>query len=248
MTIGVVSDTLYIIGNGFDRHHRIPSSFAHFAEYLKNHDRSTYGFVERYFYVDDEFWSDFEESLASFDSATLIEDASDFLKSYATEKWKEEYHHDYQFEIEQAVEAISVRLRSRFAEWVRQLRIPTPSEIADVRVPLDTSAVFLNFNYTPTLQRVYHVPDAHILHIQGKAAQPNDQLVLGHGWEPKANPESNRVAEDQEWADTRVIEGQQIIDKYFRDTFKPTARIIQNIRRPLKDQEDFRDGTFAVLR
>ncbi len=33
---------------------------------------------------------------------------------------------------------------------------------------------------------------------------------------------------DPENADTRVIEGQSLIDKYFRSTFKPTEEIITN--------------------
>ena len=222
-------DTLYIIGNGFDLHHGIRSSFADFGGYLKDHDRETYEFVERYFDVDDEFWSDFEDRLASFDADTLIQDGSDFLVPYQTTgKWKESYHHDYQFVIGQAVKAISVTVRSRFAEWVRQLSIPAPAEIADERLSVDPSAIFLNFNYTPSMQRLYSVPDDHILHIHGAAVKFDDQLVLGHGWEPKANLDPYRFAGDPEEADARVAEGQGIIDEYFRATFKPTAQIIQD--------------------
>jgi hypothetical protein len=75
--------------------------------------------VQRYFDVDADFWAEFEEQLASFDSDTLIEDACDFLVTYAAEDWSDAYHHDYQFEISQAVEAISATLRSRFAEGIR---------------------------------------------------------------------------------------------------------------------------------
>ena len=234
-------DTLYIIGNGFDLHHRIPSSYRAFGEYLETHDSNTYEFVDRYFYVDDEFWSEFEERLASFDIDTLIQDASDVLKSYLTEKWSDAYHHDYQFEIKRAVKAISVTLRSRFAEWVRQLPIPVPSEIVDVQVTMDPSAVFLNFNYTPSLQRLYDVPDAHILHIHGAAANPDDQLVLGHGWEQEANLNPARFVGDPEQADAREMEGQGIIDRYFRETFKPTAEII-------RDNAEFFTGLSQVAR
>ena len=34
---------LYIVGNGFDLHHGIPSSYAAFGRYLKEVDSETYG-------------------------------------------------------------------------------------------------------------------------------------------------------------------------------------------------------------
>jgi hypothetical protein len=47
-----MTDTLYIVGNGFDLHHGIRSSYKAFGEYLKGHDRNTYDVVERFFDVD----------------------------------------------------------------------------------------------------------------------------------------------------------------------------------------------------
>jgi hypothetical protein len=218
-----MTDTLYIIGNGFDLHHGIPSSYKEFGRYLKARDHATYDVMDRYFDVNADFWAEFEERLASFDSNTLVEDAGDFLKSYGAEDWSDAFHHDYQFEINRVVKAISAMLRTRFAEWVRQLPIPAPSSIAGRPVPLDKSATYLNFNYTPSLQRLYDLPEDRILHIHGAASSPDAQLVLGHGWDHNPYPITH-----QEDEDTRVIEGQSIIDDYFKNTFKPTAQIIRN--------------------
>jgi hypothetical protein len=223
----LMGNTLYIIGNGFDLHHGIPSSYKAFGEYIRKHDSGTYDVVEKYFDVDAQFWAEFEERLASFDSDSLIEDASDFLVSYGAEDWSDASHHDYQYEIEQAVGAISATLRLRFAEWIRQLAIPSASDIAGRGVPVDPSAVFLNFNYTASLQGLYGVPESNILHIHGSAASPTDHLVLGHGWEPEPNPDPYRFERDPEDADVRVVEGQRLIDRYFKDTFKPTSQIIE---------------------
>jgi len=49
----------------------------------------TFDFVFRYFAVDADFWSEFEERLASFDTDTLIDDASQFLVSYGADDWSE---------------------------------------------------------------------------------------------------------------------------------------------------------------
>jgi hypothetical protein len=223
-----VSDTLYIIGNGFDLHHGIQSSYRAYGEYLKAVDRDTYEVVERYFDVNAEFWAEFEGRLAHFDSGSLIEDASNFLVPYSAEEWSDAYHHDYQYEIEQVVGAISKTLRARFGNWIRQLRIPDASTIGNARLPINPSASFLNFNYTASLQYLYNVPNQNILHIHGAASDPDALLVLGHGWEPDDNLDPYRVTSDPEDADTRVVEGQALIDSYFKDTFKPTDQIIRN--------------------
>ena len=224
-----MTDTLYIIGNGFDLHHGIRSSYKAFGEYLKGHDRNTYDVVERFFDVDAHFWGQFEERLAALDIDSLIDYATAFLVSYGAEDWSDAYHHDYQYEINQVVKAISETLRLRFGEWIRQLCIPEPSEIATIRLPVNPSASFLNFNYTPSLQRLYGVPDAHILHIHGAAVEYSDAgVVLGHGWEPEENPDPYRFERAPEDADMRVVEGQRSIDLYFRETFKPTAKIIRD--------------------
>ena len=195
---------------------------------MRDHDGTTFRFVERYFDVDADFWAEFEERLASFDTDTLIDDASMFLVGYGADEWSDSYHHDYQYELDQVVEAISKTMRSRFGDWIRQLQIPDPSEITGLRLRLDTSAAFLNFNYTPSLQRLYGVPDNHVLHIHGSASDANAQLVLGHGWEPAEVLDPYRFEQEPEAADMRVVEGQRIIDTYFKDTFKPTEQIIRN--------------------
>jgi len=47
---------------------------------------------------------------------------------------------------------------------------------------IDPTAFFLTFNYTPSLQELYGVPDRRILHIHGEANLPDSDLILGHAW------------------------------------------------------------------
>jgi hypothetical protein len=216
---------LYIIGNGFDLHHGIPSSYSQFGAFLKRRDPETASLVETYFATDKDFWFEFESRLADFDAHSLIEQASDFLVSYAAEEWKDSYHHDYTDEINDVVIALSKTLQGRFAEWVRQIPIPDPSELGSLALTVVPTAAYLNFNYTASLQKLYKVADANILHIHGAAANPADQLVLGHGWQP-APEDSFNFGVDGEEADTRVLQGNMLIDRYFLATFKPTRKVI----------------------
>ncbi len=218
---------LYIVGNGFDLHHGIPSSYAAFGQYLKEVDAESYGQMERYFSVDDDFWWQFEAQLEHMDTDSLLDEAAVHLTSYCAEDWSEAGHHDYEYELDRVVAAISSTLRLRFSEWVRQLVIPPPGLLIDRLLPLRRDARYLTFNYTETLQRVYGIPEASVIHIHGAAAHANDQLVLGHGWERTATDSFNHGI-DPESADVRVMGGNEIVDRYFTETFKPTARVIES--------------------
>lgn len=215
---------LYIIGNGFDLHHGIASRYSDFGKFLKDKHSETYDFVERYFDITHEFWFEFEERLADFDVDSLIDDASMFLVGYGADEWSDSYHHDYQYEINRATKAISETMRKNFAEWVRQLKIPDSTKISDKLLKIDNSATFLNFNYTPTLNKLYNVQDTKVMHIHGSATSPTSPLILGHGWEPE---ETKQIIDDPESIDVRVLEGQDYINDYFSETFKPTEKILK---------------------
>ncbi len=145
--------------------------------------------------------------------------------SYGADDWSDSGHHDYQYELDRVVEAISKTLQERFAEWVRQLPTPSLSCCNTGPLPLDPNAFYLSFNYTQTLQLTYDIPNCQILHIHGKASDPSDRLILGHGWKRTASDSLNHDVDMSE-ADIRVIEGNEIVDGYFSATFKPTPQII----------------------
>ncbi|KAB2910835.1 MAG: hypothetical protein F9K30_22240, partial [Dechloromonas sp.] len=141
----MVSDRLYIIGNGFDLHHGIASQYRQFAAYLAQSDHTVFRMVEDYFSADEEFWADFEQRLAEFDAHQAID--------YAMQFHSDERHGHFQYECEQIATGLSTGLRERFSEWIRSLRIPARNEVSRPLV-IDQDALFLSFNYTPTLERV----------------------------------------------------------------------------------------------
>ena len=55
---------LYIIGNGFDLHHHIPSSYNNFKEWLEDNDIDTLYKVENILKIDaPKWWNEFETNL-----------------------------------------------------------------------------------------------------------------------------------------------------------------------------------------
>lgn len=213
---------LFIIGNGFDLHHQIESRYSDFATYLGRVDRHTYRIAKEYVVPDKDLWSILEERLAEVDVDQIEDYAENFLASYGADDWSESGHHDYEYEIGQICDAISTTLRKHFADWVRQLAIPKHAA-APVRC-IDPNDIFLNFNYTPTLQRIYGVPNDHVLHIHGSAMDATSEIVLGHAWNRQASELRSRFTDED--TDVRVDGGFQLIDDLLAATYKPTKEIL----------------------
>lgn len=221
----MTSKNLYIVGNGFDLHHGINSRYSDFKQYVECNDPELFRLMGEYLVIE-ENWSDLEEALASLDADWLIDEASNFLASYGADDWSDAYHHDYQFEIDKVVAGLSRSLKTQFTKWGLQLDIPSSAEMDSKRLNLDVNGKYLTFNYTPTLNSIYAIPDENILHIHNKAINEESNLILGHAWNPIDKRSLNDVQNIEE-QDARVTQGNDIIDGYFAETYKPASKIIQ---------------------
>ncbi len=215
---------LYIIGNGFDLHHHIPSGYAAFGRYVSDVDPSLHRLFENYFSFDGN-WADFENTLAHLDVDLILDEASTYLVSYSADDWSDAFHHDYQYEIDRIVSSLSDGLKKRFTEWICSLPIPAPSSCQVPLLNLPLHSRYLTFNYTSTLQKLYGVAPDRITYIHNRAVDLNSDLVLGHGVSPKTIASLNAGA-DLEDQDTRVTQANECIDRYFSRTYKPTDRVI----------------------
>lgn len=216
---------LYVIGNGFDLYHGLATGFTDFEKYLAAMQPTLKQTAEEYLCDLAGDWSNLEEALAYFDVDSVIDHASDFLVSYAAEDWSDSYHHDYQYEIEQLVRAISGELKSEFYNWLQKIEVPSPRVPKPPILDIEKRSKFFTFNYTPTLQKIYGVDPSSILHIHGALAGSAEDVVLGHGWKAEDRPKLDG-GQDPEAIDTRVMEGNSLIDSYFEHTFKPTKELI----------------------
>ncbi|UCV19533.1 bacteriophage abortive infection AbiH family protein [Ferribacterium limneticum] len=227
---------LYIIGNGFDLWHGIPSRYREFKSYLEEHDRDLLHTVEDYLPAGKD-WSDLESSLAGIDVDRIIDDLGHFMSSYGADDWSDSGHNDFQYEVERTVQMLSSELRKQFAAWIRQLSIPTPMTAPQCLKTINSAANFLSFNYTSTLQILYGVADDRILHIHGRSDIHDSDLILGHAWNPMERRSLND-RNDIEDIDTRLMEAHDILDEYFANTFKPSTRLIQDYRSFFEQQAE----------
>lgn len=215
---------LFVIGNGFDLHHRIPSSYGHFRAFIEAQDRHVFNAVEKYLRPSDA-WADMEAAFAGLDPDEIIDDLSHFMGSYGADDWSDSGHHDFQYEVDRLVERLSTELRQLFVLWIRQLQIPTKLPVHQTVQVLDPTGAFLSFNYTMTLYLAYGIPREQILYIHGCADQVDQDLILGHGWKPEDRRPLNDRPDVVE-LDTRLIEVNDILDSYFSKTFKPSYELI----------------------
>jgi hypothetical protein len=211
--------SLYIIGNGFDIYHQIKSRYTDFKNYVEINDKELFDTLDNYFDSDD-LWSDFEETLAYIDIDTITDDAENYLVSYGSDEWSEADNHNYPDAIQTAIEIVTVQLKEHFTHWIIQLHIPNVKKLV-----IDKKSMYLTFNYTSTLEKIYNIDTQNILYVHNKAIDINSLLVLGHSRKPSTNGSYSK--NDDEDIDVRVAQGSEILDKYFKDTYKDTETIIQ---------------------
>lgn len=172
---------LYIIGNGFDRHHNVKSSYEHFAAWLKRHDRQVFDTYRRVCDYD-ALWCDFERGMAYVSRSYFLDMAMPFLPSLkgraADDLTGAEIFLAGDWGADFAVELVD-RLKKRFAQWIGSINVP--DDYHDHMINIDRDARFLTFNYTDFLESKYGIRSDQINYIHGKRGTRHENLIVGHG-------------------------------------------------------------------
>lgn len=170
---------LYIIGNGFYRHHKLKTGYLDYRRYLDAHYHDVLSEFEDFPYLSmygskiNDLWSDLEEALTidymeCIDSAVRDDNYPD-LNNESDARW---------YEIEGELD-IQTRFIYKFTgeylyEWLSS--IDFTKCIPDLQ--LETNALYVTFNYTDTLERIYKIPSEQILHIHGRLVNVNPNNFL----------------------------------------------------------------------
>jgi hypothetical protein len=216
--------TLFIIGNGFDIWNQLPTSYGNFNQEYKEHLDEHIHYFDDFCDIDSE-WSNFEESLGSFnqehfhDNAAMqpsLEELGDVPKLL----------YGYEDEISIKKEELVDDITNAFREWIRSIDVYAAQKLMHFYLP----AFFVNFNYTSTLQDVYNVPENRILHIHGKVW---GGIIFGHG----RSISSNSPASDAPWFHETSKEVAQIPGIFH----KPVAEILERNRSILEGYGDVKN-------
>lgn len=174
---------LYILGNGFDLMHRVPSSYYSFRDSLgkNNHLRLA---LEN-FWTPEDLWADFENALAKFNAEAMS-------GSFIVDFWLDNFDAydvndglaEFYMALEGAANPILTVIRElpwKFRTWVESLKIGTADRPLKC---LFRDGKVLCFNYTEFVEDLYGVSRENVCYIHGcrrkKKGVSKDKLVLGH--------------------------------------------------------------------
>ena len=188
---------LYVIGNGFDKHHDMRCGYGDFKKWLEENHKNVYDNLTRiYGNCDSDWWRTFEESLAKidpdkypdevagksfFELKRLLEERYGALGREAIDAYEEAGGDiNNKFRLSSAIahfemEKLKEDLNDAFGEWVMTLGVPSREHYIDW---IDKNATFFTFNYTRTLEDLYGVGNDQIVHLHGSV--DNGIFVIGH--------------------------------------------------------------------
>ena len=225
--------TLYIIGNGFDLAHGILSKYKHFWCWLNLNGYEDYATaLQRVFPKLDGrlecLWSNFESALKDYDLHKMY-------GRYVTlpkDNWNdEEWARNIQTGIEK-VKDLANDLPSLLKKWATLIPIKSEPIFSNI----SPKSKFLTFNYTTTLEQLYHVTDKkNICHIH-ESVDSGETLITGHDYKRSTDnlPADSLEEERAQVGFIKIMNGltkpkRQQIEKYrfFFDSLREVNTIIE---------------------
>lgn len=253
---GIKMKSLFIIGNGFDIAHGLNTRYSDFMRYLLQYETPPQEIYPGWFYTGDmsqddqerhalyekitkyipkdELWMYFEAALGNIDIEQIREDNSCYMLGYGDENWSDSANHDYQYMINEELN-FTKAITEWFRKWIASINTKVLPKQSIVRM-IGVDDIFLNFNYTDTLEQTYGIDEYRIKYIHGKANR-GDPLILGHHDNSHfSRPVDTSKMSDEKYEnyldhiqsiDIREMEANEYIERYFRRTYKDTEAIIR---------------------
>lgn len=227
---------LFIIGNGFDKGHNLKTSYWDFRNYLNNLYPEFLHAFESHYYIypannDDAkkemLWNELEKNLANIDEDVIVEDALQMdMGLESGDIGIEETLYDYFTEEYKYIE----RLAKYLKQWVRTIKIRDTKPRTSL-INNNDDALYITFNYTAVLERVYGVREGKIIHIHGSLREYECDPVLGHGNIERIENIDERLEEAERMYDEKEISICKVIKDYYERTYKDVNRYIHRLSR-----------------
>lgn len=201
-----MQNKLYVIGNGFDIVHNLPTKYAYFRQYILDrypnslkyqdipesilmpdgeeiyNDAEVAGYIIKVIdSTDGEDWNCLESCLGNYIYSEFISEANRIdIEDEDNVIWRNIYANE-----DKSLNILNtfVKIKQLFRQWVKEeLSRLDMSGIKknNIEVVLDPNAHYLTFNYTDTLENAYSIAPYNICHIHGKATD-NNNIFFGHG-------------------------------------------------------------------
>ncbi|MCY8318784.1 bacteriophage abortive infection AbiH family protein [Bacillus vallismortis] len=199
--------SLFIIGNGFDLAHGLPTRYKDFYNYLLktypdaegldpsfgiqtiqmpdgseefNTDELVAFLINTISEVSGEDWNDFESSLGrlNFDNDLYVMETLFEDENDDSSLFRMAYRNE---DATANFYKASLKIKDLFSEWINTIDVSDvePKDSFDSLIN-SLEDTFLTFNYTPVLEEVYEAYDVYPIH-----GQQNNEIIIGHGEDDK---------------------------------------------------------------
>lgn len=171
---------LYIIGNGFDKYHNLPTGYDSFHQFVLDNYSDLENSFEEYFQLktnEDYYWSDFENDLGTFDWLAFYNEINNI--DTQDENFRPSFTYSLEDELEQKTDEFVAKIKEAFENWLNQIDLGFTNK----KIDFEPNAIFLNFNYTLLLEKVYRITREKIFHIHGDIETNQNSLIFGHNKE-----------------------------------------------------------------
>lgn len=222
--------TLYVLGNGFDLWHELPTSYDRFYAFAKDildeiEDYYSFNVAQK------GPWCDFENSLARFDWRSFYEAHDN------TDVTAEDFRQSEVYGLEDDLTAQAdnhvTTVKERFQEWIETIDISGASK----KLSFGDDDRFFTFNYTATLQFVYGIKNERVFHIHGRSDRMDD-LIFGHGESREEEPELDENGD----SNRTIFSDAEGAAKYpFYAFQKPVDEVLKENRNRFESQHDVSD-------
>lgn len=220
---------LFIVGNGFDRGHGLPTTYWHFRTYLENmYPEFLLSFEDHYdIYprLDEKarreiLWNELETNLANIDEDNIIDQAASIeMDLESGDVGIEDTLYDF-FSNEYSY----IRLLAKYLnQWVRTIRI-RDAQPKTTAINNKNDALYITFNYTAVLQTVYKIDAGRIIHIHGSLRQRDGLPILGHGNKTRIEKIQKKRLEAESLFDEKETSICRVVEDYYERTYKDISR------------------------
>lgn len=225
---------LFICGNGFDLHHGLRTSYFDYCRFLQQIDSSLLkritneesfsGIGQNLMNPYDSFWTDVESNYTFAYDSMLADNKSQNYPSDAQDgdgKWSE-----MEIDAGEKVRGLSKFSKEYFIEWIGGIDVYCV--LLNAGMQLNSADVYVTFNYTDTLEKIYSIPKENVLHLHGDVSNPQ----FGN---PFVNPGEieKSLCEKYEQEDYFQVSIKPAINKYVnlaKDTSKDLNANIPNLQ------------------
>lgn len=203
-------DTLYVIGNGFDLHHGLNTSYKNFRDNVVLKAPNLWKQLIDIYGDDvtkDMWWSDFEAKLADINYNHLLNsDNGVAMGGMKVQNF------------------LTGQLPTLFDKWIKSINLDI---VPENELDIDKDALFFTFNYSLVLETKYKVNKDNIWHIHNSIEEV-DKIIVGHDSDSNtliSNYNSNRGNQQyNSWIVDNIIpfaaEGAKGVNKRIEENMK----------------------------